>query len=120
MKRRCYTKTCKSYALYGGKGVRVSEEWVNSFENFYKDMGNCPSTYELDRINNSKGYSKENCRWASEIEQARNREYCMLDEEKATAIRLDSRTASKIAQDYGVSKSTIIRVKANKAWRVLE
>jgi len=60
-----------SYAKYGAKGIRVCTEWHN-FENFLRDMGERPIGTSIDRKENSKGYSKDNCRWATRREQALN------------------------------------------------
>lgn len=72
MRNRCRNKNRKDYKHYGGRGITVDPHW-NSFENFETDMG---PTYkeglELDRINNDKGYSKENCRWSTRAEQLQN------------------------------------------------
>ncbi|MBP9690306.1 MAG: hypothetical protein KBE91_11885 [Bacteroidia bacterium] len=71
---RCYNKTNNSYANYGGRGVTVCSEWLNSYEKFISDVGNKPTKlHSLDRIDNSKGYSKENCKWATKLEQANNK-----------------------------------------------
>lgn len=53
--------------------VEVCQRWLDSFENFYEDMGDCPSGFEIDRINSDGNYCKENCRWVSEQVQAENR-----------------------------------------------
>lgn len=58
---------------YSKRGITCCPEWLNSFEQFYKDMGPCPEGYTIDRIDNDKGYFKDNCRWASYSTQAKNR-----------------------------------------------
>lgn len=73
MKKRCLVKTHKSYNLYGGRGIEICKNWINSFESFYNDMGNRSSKdYSLDRIDNNGGYNKENCRWATKKQQCQN------------------------------------------------
>ena len=73
MKKRCLKTNHESYKYYGGRGIFIEEKWINSFESFLKDMGNKPTkSHSLDRINNSMGYSKDNCRWATKKEQCRN------------------------------------------------
>lgn len=72
MRVRCTLKTRPEYPRYGGKGITVCDRW-NSFENFLNDMGEPPPGASLDRINNEQGYSPDNCRWASNREQCRNR-----------------------------------------------
>lgn len=77
MKTRCYNTKTKRYKHYGGKGVLVCDRWLNSFENFIEDMGYAPSKkHSLDRKENDKGYSKENCRWGTILEQANNTTRC--------------------------------------------
>lgn len=72
MKTRCYTKSSTSYHNYGALGITVCKEWLNDFPKFLSDMGKCPSGYSIDRIDSTKGYYKENCRWATRIEQNNN------------------------------------------------
>lgn len=71
---RCTNLKSNKYPGYGGRGITVCERWLESFENFYADMGDRPSPkHQIDRIDNDKGYCKENCRWATPKEQCRNR-----------------------------------------------
>lgn len=60
------------YEYYGGRGITVCNEWLK-FENFLLDMGVRPYKLEIDRIDNNKGYSKENCRWTTRSENLKNR-----------------------------------------------
>jgi hypothetical protein len=73
MKERCANETHRSYKDYGARGVTVCERWLDSFQNFLADMGERPEGTTLDRRDNSKGYYKENCRWATKSQQQRNK-----------------------------------------------
>lgn len=73
MKQRCYNpKNCRFYR-YGKLNIEVCNRWLNSFENFILDMGLKPSKkYSLDRIDNKKNYSPDNCKWSNSTEQLNN------------------------------------------------
>lgn len=73
MKQRCENPKNPAYKNYGAKGILFCKKW-NEFVGFLDDMGERPVGTTLDRIDNSKGYFKENCRWATKVVQSRNRE----------------------------------------------
>ena len=73
IKERCYYPKHVSYSNYGGRGITVCDEWKDSFETFYKDMGPRPSLrHSIERRKVDESYSKDNCFWATPIEQANN------------------------------------------------
>lgn len=73
MKERCNNEKDKNYPRYGGRGIKICSRWVNSFENFYTDMGDCGEKGTIDRINTDGDYCKDNCRWLSIEDQQNNR-----------------------------------------------
>jgi hypothetical protein len=72
MKERCYNTKNEKYKDYGGRGISVCDNWKNSFENFYTDMGERPRGLSIDRINNNGNYEPSNCRWATPTQQMKN------------------------------------------------
>jgi hypothetical protein len=74
MKQRCLNPNNTSYEDYGGRGITICPQWIDSFEQFFSDMGERPSPeMSLDRINNNDGYHPGNCRWATDTQQAQNK-----------------------------------------------
>ncbi len=110
MKRRCYNVNNEDYDNYGGRGIVVCNEWINSFEKFLEDIGNKPSDlYSLDRIDVNKDYSKENCRWATKLEQSNNRRNSFFV--TYNGIKM---TISEVARKENVDRSTLRSVILNK------
>jgi hypothetical protein len=72
MRARCHNPKNQAYERYGGRGIFMCDEWLDNFDRFYEDMGPKPEGMDLDRIDNEKGYSKQNCQWISRKENTRN------------------------------------------------
>jgi hypothetical protein len=76
MIQRCNNNKNTAYPKYGGRGIKIEDDRWLKFENFLEDMGDRPTAkHSIDRINNYKGYCKENCRWATPSQQVANRGY---------------------------------------------
>ena len=75
MKQRCYNKNDPKYKYYGAKGVSICDEWLNSYESFFKfvDETGYKKGLTIDRIDVNKGYSPDNCRWIKQSKQQENR-----------------------------------------------
>lgn len=98
IKQRCTNPRSKRYKDYGSRGITLCDRWLESFENFYADMGPRPEGLTLDRIDNDKGYSPDNCRWVSYAEQNLN---------KRNTIRIDGVPLRAIAKAKGCSYHTL-------------
>lgn len=101
MKSRCNNPNRKSYAYYGARGISVCQRWSDSFDCFLADMGPCPPGYSIERKNNNGNYEPSNCKWASDVEQARN---------KRGNVRITvngvTKLASEWAREAGINQAT--------------
>lgn len=119
MKTRCINPNNKFYCSYGGRGITVCDEW-QEFENFYRDMGDCPEGYSIERINNDKGYSKDNCKWIPKGEQQRNQRRTKITLEQAREIRQMRKQGfliKDIAKNYGISAVHAGKIINNLKWK---
>lgn len=111
MRKRCNNPNAVGYHLYGGRGIRVCEQWSH-FANFMRDMGPKPSpTHSIDRIDPNGNYEPGNCRWATRDEQNRNRRSSLL-------VTIDGRTQclKDWAAYYGVPYKTVHRRVTTLGW----
>jgi hypothetical protein len=103
MRGRCNNPSYKAYPSYGGRGIYVCERWQSRFENFFADMGKRPTQkHSIDRIDNDGPYSPENCRWATQSEQVRNRRNSLYVEFEGQV-----RLLAGLANETGLSLSTL-------------
>ena len=130
MIQRCNNPNFTHYKRYGGRGIKVCERWLNSFENFFKDMGEKPKGLSIERINNNKGYNPSNCKWATRKEQAQNRDFSNMskgESHKKTFFKeadiLKIRKLAKInnfvtiAKIFNVKQNTISGIVNRKSWK---
>lgn len=118
MLHRCYGESSSSFMYYGAKGRTVSDKWKDSFYQFVIDMGPKPTPkHQLDRIDNSKPYSKKNCRWSTASENRSNRppskpytHTSASDIELIKQMRLNGKTIPYLAQYFNRSPTTINRI----------
>lgn len=119
MKRRCYCEKDRQFKDWGGRGITVCDRWLNNFENFLADMGECPQSMTLDRRDNDGNYEPSNCRWASKTTQSRNRRFTKVTADAAQQIRAhraSGKTLEWISGQFGVSQSHVLRIANYESW----
>ena len=101
MRKRCNSPSHAAYPNYGARGIIICDRW-SLFENFLEDMGPRPEGMSLDRKNNAKGYSPDNCRWATKLQQCRNKRSNIY-----VTIGVETKCIAEWCLELGVRKGTI-------------
>jgi len=120
MKSRCYNANDEHFHNYGGRGIKVCDRWLDSFENFLADMGERPKGMTLDRIDNNGNYEPENCRWADAPTQKHNSRQTKLTPLAARVIKyckFPNYTQKEIGAAFNISDSVVSEIKSGKLWR---
>jgi hypothetical protein len=112
MRERCTKQSNQSYKNYGGRGIKVCDEWMNDFMKFYNFAisNGYRENLTLDRIDNNKNYTPDNCRFITRKEQNRNYR-------KNHNITYNGETLclSDMADKYGINRATVLyRIKNGK------
>lgn len=124
MLARCEDPKCPEYRYYGARGLTVCERW-RDINNFISDMGERPAKFTLERVENAKGYSPENCVWADRYDQMRNRSIVRLNAaHRLQIVRLSDggNRDCRIARLLGIPRSLVnglVRSRRQRPdWRV--
>lgn len=105
MRSRCYNPKNNRFAHYGARGIVVCERWRDNFPSFLADMGERPTPqHSLDRRDGNGNYEPGNCRWATRLEQARNR-----GNNRIITVNGDRVTISQAAEAAGIKRGTLQR-----------
>jgi len=129
MKSRCLNPKNTNYHYYGGRGITVCQRWLDSFENFLEDMGECPENLVLDRIDNNGNYEPGNCRWTTYKISILNRRntiwieynentYCLSDFARFLGISFDQLWRWYVAEKRTI-KEIVKRIEKNNRQRQL-
>lgn len=120
MRQRCYNPKNQDYPHYGGRGIRICDDWED-FDLFVKDMGPRPGLHmTLDRKDPNGNYDPGNCVWATSKRQAQNRRVVKLTTKRVALIRAEytrgNTSQSKLAEKYGVCRQHISRIVRGATW----
>lgn len=139
MLKRCRNPKDPRYQDYGGRGIRVHQEWVDDFWAFVRDVGDRPegvgpsgrALWSIDRIDNDGDYEPGNVRWSTPSQQRANRRsqrsfrvqdgalnsMAKITEGDVREIRASPLTGSQLSERYGVSVSNIYMIRSGRTWR---
>ena len=112
MNARCANPRRPDYPFYGGRDIAVCDRWRESFGAFLTDMGLRPDGTSIDRIDNAKGYSPDNCRWATKSQQMQNTRGTRLIEFSGRSMGL-----AAWAREIGINKESL-RTRLLRGWTV--
>jgi hypothetical protein len=114
IKNRCLNKKNPAYCNYGGRGITMFTDWIDSFESFFSYVGNRPSSkHSIDRIENNGNYEPGNVKWSTKKEQANNRRSSQF-----FIFMNESKTLSEWSETTGISYD-VIRQRINKyGWSI--
>lgn len=105
MKTRCSNPNYPMFHRYGGRGIKVCDEWMSNFESFLRDMGESPSDeHSLERLDTDGNYEPSNCVWATQREQQNNR-----GNNRIICIDGVEKTAAEWAREHGIAYLTFMR-----------
>lgn len=122
IKRRCFNKNTADYEDYGGRGITVSNEWINDFQAFYDHIGPKPSDkYSIDRIDNNGNYEPGNVRWATASEQMKNqrkRKPFRLNYERKGQFEYEGQiyTLRQLAEKFNIEKWVVKKRLYDLGW----
>lgn len=102
MRQRCTNSKASKFSNYGGRGIKICDRWLESFENFLADMGERPAGKTLDRCENNGNYEPGNCKWSTPKEQARNRR-----SNRHVVVDGETMTMTAAAEVLGVNMTTL-------------
>ena len=113
MKARCYNPKTESFPHYGGRGIIVCSEWIDSYDTFLRDVGPRPSVmHSLERSNTNGNYEPGNVKWATSREQNNNRRFNHFLE-----FNGKRQTVTQWSRDLGVN-DTLLFMRLKNGWSV--